>query len=283
MMMHQHLICRCCSSFVHARRRLFLWYYYRDAPSSHRTEERIFLLLSILHVKKIVCPRDSNPTSADANMATRREGSGQTNSRASVWSHQCTRRGVKAPDTQMCIPQVCGGKVRRSNIICGRDPTRWILHQHDRYSSLSSQGGNQPAGGCLGCRYCCQRSPFHKDTPCFPTNRTLLERASHYACHHLAGQGCGGYASACPPHYHPTQMIFDTSQFSHVSLSLQMGSQNPSFVLSRPFFFLWNCRQRPKGVYVWLSVCRLWFCYKEFQLQSCISIVHCSYNTLAPQ
>ncbi len=187
MMMHQHLICRCCSSFMHTRRRLFLWYYYRDAPSSRRTEERIFLSLSILHVKKIVCSRDSNPTSADANMATRREGSGQTNSRASVWSHQCTRRGVKAPDTQMRIPQ------------------------HDRYSFLSSQGGNQPAGGCLGCRYCCQRSPFHRDTPCFPTNRTLLERASHYACHHLAGRGCGGCASACPPHYHPTQMIFDTS------------------------------------------------------------------------
>ncbi len=123
----------------------------------------------------------------------------------------------------MRIPQVCGGKVRRSNIICGRDPTRWILHQHDRYSSLSSQGGNQPAGGCLGCRYCCQRFPFHRDTPCFPTNRTLLERASHYACHHLAGQGCGGCASACPPHYHPTQMIFDTSQFSHVSLSLSLS------------------------------------------------------------
>ncbi len=203
MMMHQHLICRCCSSCVHTRIRLFLWYYYRDAPSSRHIEERIFLSLSILHVKKIVCLRDSNPTSADANMATRREGSGQTNNRASVGSHQCTRKGVKAPDTQMRIPQVRGGKVRRSNIICGRDPTRWILRQHDQYSSLSSQGGNQPAGGCLGCRYCCQRSPFHRDTPCFPTNQTLLERASHYACHHLAGQGCGGCASTCPPHYHP--------------------------------------------------------------------------------
>jgi hypothetical protein len=67
MMMHQHLICRCYFFFVHTRRRLFLWYYYQDAPSSRRTEERIFLSLNILHVKKIVCPRDSNPTSADAN------------------------------------------------------------------------------------------------------------------------------------------------------------------------------------------------------------------------
>ncbi len=82
----------------------------------------------------------------------------------------------------------------------------------------------------------------------------------------------------------PTQMIVDTSQFSHVSLSLslQMGSPNPSFVFSRPFFFLGNWKQRPKGVSVWLSVCRLWFCYKEFQLQSCISIEHCSYNTPTP-
>jgi glycerol-3-phosphate dehydrogenase (NAD+) len=40
----------------------------------------------------------------------------------------------------------------------------------------------------------------------------------------------------------PTQMIVDTSQFSHVSLSLslQMGSPNPSFVFSSPFFFLGN-------------------------------------------
>jgi hypothetical protein len=83
----------------------------------------------------------------------------------------------------------------------------------------------------------------------------------------------------------PTQMIIDTSQFSHVSLSLslQMGSPNPSFVFSRPFFFLGNWKQRPKGVSIWLSVCRLWFCYKEFQLQLCISIEHCSYNTPAPQ
>jgi hypothetical protein len=85
-------------------------------------------------------------------------------------------------------------------------------------------------------------------------------------------------------------MIVDTSQFSHVSLSLSLslslfkwGSQNPSFVLSRPFLFLGNWKQRPKGVSVWLSVCGLWFCYKEFQLQSCISIQHCSYNTPTPQ
>jgi hypothetical protein len=31
----------------------------------------------------------------------------------------------------------------------------------------------------------------------------LLERASHYAYHHLAGQGCGGCILVCPPHYHP--------------------------------------------------------------------------------
>ncbi len=238
MMMHQHLICRCCSSCVHARRRLFLWYYYRDAPSSRRTEERIFLSFSILHVKKIVCLRDSNPTSADANMATRREGSGQTNSRASVWSHQCTRRGVKAPDTQMRIPQVRGGKVRRSNIICERDPMRWILRQHDRYSCLSSQGGNQPAGGCLGCRYCCQRSPFHRDTPCFPTNRTLRTMPVIISL----AKGVEAALQPVPHIITPTQMIIDTSQFSHVSLSLslQMGSPNPSFVFSRPFFFLGN-------------------------------------------
>jgi hypothetical protein len=77
-------------------------------------------------------------------------------------------------------------------------------------------------------------------------------------------------------------MIVDTSQFSQVSL-YKWGSQNPSFVLSRPFFFLGNWKQRPKGVSVWLSVCGLWFCYKEFQLQSCISIEHCSYNTPGPQ
>jgi hypothetical protein len=69
---------------VHARRRLFLWYYYQDALSSCRTGERIFLSLNILHVKKIVYLRDSNPTSANANMATRREGSGKINNRASV-------------------------------------------------------------------------------------------------------------------------------------------------------------------------------------------------------
>ncbi len=79
----------------------------------------------------------------------------------------------------------------------------------------------------------------------------------------------------------PTQMIVDTSQFSQVSL-YKWGSQNPSFVLSRPFFFLGNWKQRSKGVSVWLSVCGLWFCYEEFQLQSCISIEHCSYNTPAP-
>jgi len=84
MMMHQHLICRCCSSCVHARRRLFLWYYYQDAFSSRRTKERIFLSFNILHVKKIVCLRDSNPTSANVNMAMRKEGSGQTNNRAFV-------------------------------------------------------------------------------------------------------------------------------------------------------------------------------------------------------
>jgi len=50
--------------------------------SSYR--RRIFLSLSILHVKKIVCLKDSNLTSTNANMATRREGSGQTNNKASV-------------------------------------------------------------------------------------------------------------------------------------------------------------------------------------------------------
>ncbi len=220
MMMHQHLICRCCSSCVHARRRLFLWYYYQDVFSSRRTKKRIFLSLNILHVKKIVCLRDSNPTSTNANMATSKEGSGQTNNRAFVWSHQCTRSGVKVFDTQMRIPQVRGGKVRSLNIICGRDPTRWILRQHDRYSSLSSQGGNQLTGGCLGSQYCCQRSPFHRDTPCFPRNRTLLERASHYTCHHLAGQGCGGCALVCPPHYHPhTNDCWYKSVLSCFSLS----------------------------------------------------------------